>query len=138
MIMVVKKDDNTYELNDNGTISPVEIYKDGLSLRLPTNSIGRTWVMRHLVDKTGAYELKERAPRKQVGKCSWTEFLTDEERATIGAIRAECEERRQAMLKEKEDSSKDDFEAKLAKAKANYEKLLKQMETLENKTKKQN
>lgn len=138
MIMVVKKDDNTYELNDNGTISPVEIYKDGLSLRLPTNSIGRTWVMKHLVDKTGAYELKERAPRKQVGKCSWTEFLTEEERETIDSIKMACEERRQAMLKEKEDSSKDDFEAKLAKAKANYEKLLKQMETLENKTKKQN
>ena len=136
MVMVVKKDDNTYELNDNGTISPVEIYKDGLSLRLPTNSIGRTWVMRHLVDKTGKYELKERAPRKQVSKCSWTEFLTEEERKTIDSIKMACEERRQAMLKEKEDSSKDDFEAKLAKAKANYEKLLKQMETLENKTKK--
>lgn len=133
MIKVTRKTDGTYELNDNGTISPVEIYKDGLSLRLPTNSIGRTWVMRHLVDDNGEYELKERTPRKQLGKCSWTEFLTDEERATIDAIKAECEARRQKELEKKDAVSKDDIEAKLAKAKEKYEKyekLLKRVEEL--------
>lgn len=130
MIKVTRTTDGAYELNDNGTISKVQIYKDGLSLRLPTNSIGRTWVMRHLVDETGEYELKERTPRKQLGKCSWTEFLTDKERATIESIQAKCEERRQEKLKEKEEASKGDVEAQLAKAKEQYEKLLKRIQEL--------
>lgn len=130
MIKVTRTTDGAYELNDNGTISKVQIYKDGLSLRLPANSIGRTWVMRHLVDETGEYELKERTPRKQLGKCSWTEFLTDKERETIGSIRAKCEERRQEKLKEKEEASKEDVAAQLAKAKEQYEKLLKRIQEL--------
>ena len=130
MIKVTRTTDGAYELNDNGTISKVQIYKDGLSLRLPANSIGRTWVMRHLVDETGEYELKERTPRKQLGKCSWTEFLTDKERATIESIQAKCEERRQKKLKEKEEASKGDVEAQLAKAKEQYEKLLRRIQEL--------
>lgn len=130
MIKVTRTTDGAYELNDNGTISKVQIYKDGLSLRLPANSIGRTWVMRHLVDETGEYTLKERTPRKQLGRCSWTEFLTEKERATIESIQAKCEERRQAKLKEKEEASKGDIEAQLAKAKEQYEKLLKRIQEL--------
>lgn len=130
MIKVTRTTDGAYELNDNGTISKVQIYKDGLSLRLPANSIGRTWVMRHLVDETGEYELKERTPRKQLGKCSWTEFLTEEERETIESIQAKCEERRQKKLKEKEEASKGDVEAQLAKAKEQYEKLLRRIQEL--------
>lgn len=130
MIKVTRTTDGAYELNDNGTISKVQIYKDGLSLRLPANSIGRTWVMRHLVDETGEYELKERTPRKQLGKCSWTEFLTEEERKTIESIQAKCEERRQKKLKEKEEASKEDVEAQLAKAKEQYEKLLRRIQEL--------
>lgn len=123
-VRIVKNTDGTYSLHDGNIVKPATISKDELALKLPSNSVGRTWVMRHLVDKTGEYELTYRAPRKSIAKCDWTEFLTEDERNTIAKIKESCEERRKAKLLERENESNEDLEAKLAKAKANYEKLL--------------
>lgn len=127
-VKIVRNNDGSYSLHDGNTIKPAAISKDELAIKLPSNSLGRTWVMRHLVDKTGEYELTYRAPRKSIAKCDWTEFLTREEHMLIEELREKCEERRKEKLLERETESNDDLAAKLAKAKANYEKLLKRIE----------
>ena len=122
-----------YFMEDNGQVVELKtmLTHGKLEVKLPENSANRQFVMCHKIDQLGEITLEPKTndPRvlpKSMSVKALDEYMTDEEREIVEAIREKCKARAEAAKAEKKgENEKAKLAARIAKYQAELEQLMK-------------